>query len=662
MDDRAPAVVSTQAAASPAGSSRHGRRRWGILLFAEILGASATVATLMTGQPPSPVADRYWAGVFTLATLGSASIAVLYVLCLHVLGTHPRAIAIRRAALTLLPALLGGLITAFTALDPDVAQMLRVLPRLRLLIGVALGSITAGTIWATLLWTADEGRGWLRVLRLWKAPAFYTGLAGFLVFVASGGGHLYSADEWAAYAVAHSLATRASILVRDYDPYPLAHIGVRDITPPGERPAAGYTKWPLLPSVAAAPIYALAQAIGSEPDRESELYAHEKRGRPLVSLLVGPTWAAATLAVVVWLLRGAGYGLGTALTVAGLLAVATPWWPYSKTLLNVVPAGFLLVTGLGAAARSQPGRWSWPVVAGVAAGLASATRYELLLLVVPIGALVVAQSWTKGHTSPLRGAIMPVAAYTGAWAAAVVVGVLLPNMLTSGHPLDFGYGSQQTLAGWSDKPYIGIYGTLMSPGFGLFVHAPVLALAALAVIWLREDVPHLATVIAAIAVGFVLFYGSFGAWRAEPTWASRYLVTMTPMLCLPLAAFIKRNARNYMAMGALAGLGLWGAVVNGLAVLIDFNRGWQNLWAMDASLWSITWTPNFSVIGAQLRLLRLWYGQQQGSFDLYLAAHAGWLVVALLAAAALVLVVGLLRTGDDSLASDKLRLHRRRND
>lgn len=659
MDDRAPAVVSTQAAASPAGSSRHSRRRWGILLFAEILSASATVATLMTGQPPSLLADRYWVGVFTFATLGSASIAVLYVLCLHVLGKHPRAIAIRRAALTLSPALLGGLTTAFAALDPDVAGALRVLPRLRLLIGVALGSIAAGTIWATLLWTADEGRGWLRVLRLWKAPAFYTGLAGFLVFMASGGGHLYSADEWATNALAHSLATRASILVRDHDPYPLHHIGVRDVTPPGEQPAAGYTKWPLLPAVVAAPVYALAQAVGSEPDRDSELYAHEKRGRPLVSLLVGPAWAAATLAAVVWLLRGAGYGLRTALIVAGLLSIATPWWPYSKTLLNVVPAGFLLVMGLGAAARSQPGRWSWPVVAGVAAGLASATRYELLLLVVPIGALVAAQSWSKSHTTRLRGAIVPVAAYAGAWAAVVAVGVLLPNILTSGHPLDFGYGSQQTLAGWSDKPHIGIYGTLMSPGFGLFVHAPVLALAALALVWLREDAPHLATVIAAIAVGCILFYGSFGAWRAEPTWASRYLVTMTPMLCLPLAAFIRRNAHNYVAMGALAGLGLWGTIVNGLAVLIDFNRGWQNLWSMDASLWIITWTPNFSVIGAQLRLLRLWYGQQQGSFDLYLAAHAGWLVVALLAAAALLLVVGLVRTGGDSLASGRPRLHRR---
>ena len=254
------------------------------------------------------------------------------------------------------------------------------------------------------------------------------------------------------------------------------------------------------------------------------------------------------------------------------------------------------------------------------------------------------------------------AAYIGAWAAVVAIGVLLPNMVTSGHPLDFGYGSQQTLAGWSDKPHIGIYGTLMSPGFGLFVHTPVLALAALALVWLREDAPHLATVIAAIAVGCILLYGSFGDWRAGVSWGPRYLVTMTPMLCLPLAAFIKRNARNYMAMGALAGLGLWGAVVNGLAVLIDFNRGWQNLWAMDASLWSITWTPNFSVIGAQLRLLRLWYGQQQGSFDLYLAAHAGWLVVALLAAAALVLVVGLVRTGDESLASGKPKLHRRWND
>ena len=71
---------------------------------------------------------------------------------------------------------------------------------------------------------------------------------------------------------------------------------------------------------------------------------------------------------------------------------------------------------------------------------------------------------------------------------------------------------------------------------------------------------------------------------------------------------------------------------------------------MDASLWIITWTPNFSVIGVQLRLLRFWYGQQQGGFDLYLAAHAGWLVVALLAAAAMVLVVGLARASNTPLA------------
>ncbi len=669
MDDRAPTLVGAEAAATPVGNPqqvhRPTARRWGQLLFAEVLSASVTMATLVTGQPPNLVADRSWAGVFVLAGLGSASLTALYIVCLHVLGKRSRATTLRRAALTLSPVLLGGLVTAVAALDPDVAGALRVMPRLRLLIGVALGSIAAGTIWATLLWAADEGRGWLRALRLWKAPAAYTGLAGFLVFVASGGGHLYSADEWAAYAVAHSLATRASILVRDNDPYPLHHIGIlagqsrtdggrggaalaryRDVTPPAEQPAAGYSKWPLLPSLAAAPIYALARTVGSEPDRASELFANEKRGRPLVPLLVGPAWGAATLAGVVWLLRGAGYGLGTALIVAGLLAFATPWWPYSKTLLNVVPAGFLLVVGLGAAARSQPGRWRWPVVAGVAAGLASATRYELLLLVVPLGALIAAKSWSKTRNAPLRGEIVPLVAYAGAWAAVVAVGVLLPNMVTSGHPLDFGYGSQQTLAGWSDKPHIGIYGILLSPGFGLFVHAPVLALAALALVWLWEDAPPLATVIAAIAAGFILFYGSFGDWRAGATWGPRYLVTMTPLLCLPLAAFIRRNARSYVAMGALAGLGLWGAAVNGLAVLFAFTRGWQNLWALDASLWSSTWTPQFSLIGAQLRLLRLWYEQQQGSFDLYLAAHAGWLVVALLAAAAVVLVVGLARAGD----------------
>ena len=465
-----------------------------------------------------------------------------------------------------------------------------------------------------LLWTADEGRGWLRALRLRGAPAVSAGLAGFLVFVASAGGHFYSADEWAVYAVAHSVATRASIQVRDNDPYPLHEMGIRVVTPPPAQPAAGFSKWPTLPSLAAAPVYALARTVGSEPDRASEMFANEKRGRPLISLIAGPSWAAATLAAVVWLLRGAGYGVGTASAAAALLAFATPWWPYSKTLLNVVPAGFFLIAGLGAAARSTSGRWMWAALAGGAAELAVATRYELLLVVAPLGALVVVRAWSKIGATPLRGAVVPLVAYLGTWAATVSIGVLLPNAMTSGHPLDCGYGTHQTLTGWSNRPHIGIYGILLSPGFGLFVHAPKLAVGALALVWLWEDSPALASVIAVISVGCVLYYGSFEDWRAGATWGPRYLVSVTPLLTLPLAAFLRRNDRNYIAMGAVSGLALWGIAANGLAVLIAFTRGWQDLWAMDASLWSITWTPQFSLIGAQLRLLRLWYEQEQGSF------------------------------------------------
>ena len=617
-------------------------RPWLLLLCAEILSASATIATLTTGQPPSIASDRTWIGLFALAALGSTFFMALYALSLHVLGGFSGAYSLRRAALTLTPILLGGLFAGMLGLAPDVADAMRILARLRLLLGIGLISVVSCVVWATVLWTTDEGRGWLHTIQFGKAPALYASLAVFLVMIASGGGHLYSADEWAVYAVTHSIATRGSLLVRDNDPYPLYQMGIRPVASSDDG-QAGYSKWPLLQSVIAVPIYMLAQIFGSEPDRESVLIANGKRGRPLVLLLVGPAWAAAAAAAVVWLLRGAGYGTGTALVVAALMAFSTPWWPYSKTLLNVVPAGCLFLVGLGAAVRSLPGRWQWPLVAGVAAGLASAARYELLLLVVPLGFVVAARCWSVNRVALLRGAIVPLGVFAGAWAAVVAIAVLLPNAVARAHPLNFGYGGQQTLEGWSSDPHIGIYGILLSPGFGLLIYAPVLALAGLALVWMREDAPILAAVIAASVIGLIVFYGSFHVWQGGSTWGPRYLVTIVPLLCLPLAAYVKRNADNIAAMVVLAGLGLYGFLVNSLAVLFDFNRGWQNLWSLGASPWHIVWTPPFSLIGAHLRLLRLWYRHSQGSFDLYLAAHAGWLQVALLMAA-VVLAVGLARS------------------
>lgn len=620
-----------------------GEPRLWLLLGIEILSASAAAATLTTGQPPSFASDRAWVGLFLLSALGSVIAAAVLITSLRCLGKLTPQSALRRAALTFLPALPGGLIAAVAGLAPEFADVLKTLARLRLLIGVAVLVVVTGTAWTVLLWTADEGRGWLRRLPFGKAPAWFVGLAVFLAMVVSGGGHLYSPDTWAVYSVSHSLATRGSLLVRDNDPYPLYQMGIRPVTLVENVPA-GYSKWPLLQSLAAVPAYLLARAVGSEPDHESATIANEKRGRPLVLLLVGPAWAAGAAAAVVWLLRGAGYGTGAALTVVLLMAFCTPWWPYAKTLFNAIPAGCLLVVSLGAAARSSPGTWRWPLAAGVAAGLAGAARYELLLLVAPLVLVVAARCRPAQPTALARWSLLPAAAFAGAWAATGTVAVLLPNLVTRGTLLDFGYGGQQTLAAWSNDPHVGIYGILMSPGFGLLVYAPVLALAGLALVWMWEDAPELAAAIAAIAIGLVVLYGSFHTWQAGLTWGPRYLVTTVPLLCLPLAAYVQRNAHNAMAMGVLGGLGAYGFLVNGLAVLFDFNRGWHNLWSLGASPWHIVWTPHFSPIGAHVRLLRGWYAHSQGSFDLYVATYAGWLAVCLLAIA-VALFVGVARAG-----------------
>ncbi|MAG37461.1 MAG: hypothetical protein CL878_14595 [Dehalococcoidia bacterium] len=105
-------VVSAESTSVPEGPPTEDRRpsvrRWGLLALVEAVSATATAATLLTGQPTSLLADRYWAGAFTIAGLGSLVLTMLYVVSLQFLGRCTRAVALRRASLTLTPAFIRG--------------------------------------------------------------------------------------------------------------------------------------------------------------------------------------------------------------------------------------------------------------------------------------------------------------------------------------------------------------------------------------------------------------------------------------------------------------------------------------------------------------------------------------------------------------------------
>ena len=120
------------------------------------------------------------------------------------------------------------------------------------------------------------------------------------------------------------------------------------------------------------------------------------------------------------------------------------------------------------------------------------------------------------------------------------------NWVKTGSIFLTGYGEQTRGTDFGLKPYIGLFGTLFSSGFGLFTFNPITILGVFSLLILA-----IGRRVEAVVFGTIIL----------------------------------------------------GVAINFLAVLFDFNVGWLDLWDHHASLTQIEFDPHFSTIGAHLRLL-----------------------------------------------------------
>lgn len=548
--------------------------------------------------------------------------------------------------------------------------------RLATLVVVALLSGIATGMAALRLMEA-RSRALTRIVRRTGVPALV--FAGALaVLLASAGGHLYTPDEWTIYGAAAGLIEHGIPAAYADQPYPLHLLG--GVVPSVERESGRlervYPKYGILPAVLAAPVYAVARITGPGPDLPQlpgGAFPFENRALPLVPLLVNPSLTAATAALLYSVASILGYDRRAALVAAGGYLFGSLAWPYSKTLLNMTPAGLALLGAFWCVLRARgpaggsssriawssrleaagsgrgrrhgggaPDRLSgevgratggWIAGAGLCAGLAVATRYEALLFALPIAA------WSGAlGLRPVR-ALRGLALFGAGLGVAAVPLVMGINVLRTGSPLDAGYGAEGTLGSLLEKPWYGWFGIVLSPGCGLIPHTPLMALGVLAVAWLWEDDPAPALVCGAITLGAIAYYGSLSTtWCAFATWGPRYFVAVAPLMALPLASLWQRlphQGRNPFVALMGGGLLLWSAGTNLLAVLVDFNRGWQDHWSQGVTYLETSWLPFFSGITAHVRLLRQWLLDGQGGLDLYLLyalGPVGVVVVAVLLA------------------------------
>ncbi len=438
-----------------------------------------------------------------------------------------------------------------------------------------------------------------------------------LVYLLSSGAHAYSVDEITNYASARALVETGSPDLGGDQPIPreqlltLAH-------PTADRLTGRYG---LLSWAAITPAYLVAKWIGSEPPSPSPAFPQPSVVRPLAALLYGPVVAATLVGATYLLGRNLSLRPRYALAAALLLAFASPLWVYAKGLANIPLAALLAILTLLAISTNIPGARRW-AIAGALAGLTVVVRPELIAFALVVGTVSLL-TWRAGWRTGLTCS----GTFAASSAAIVLPGVGLWNIYRTGEFFDVGYRTASIL--WqTDRAYIGVFGVLASPSFGLMVFMPVAAIGLWGLLRMAGSRPIWLAMLALVVVA-TIGYGSFRDWHGGVSWGPRYLTAVTPFLALGVGALLQARMTTWLMRLTTAGLAAWSLGLSVLGVLFDYQRGWQNLWEHGARPEQVLWNPHFSLIGAHLRLARHWQDGLIGP-DLYLFQRFGpWAFVLL---------------------------------
>jgi hypothetical protein len=309
-------------------------------------------------------------------------------------------------------------------------------------------------------------------------------------------------------------------------------------------------------SIVGLPFYAAGQAV-------SHLVGDEHR-HLVVRLFVMFTNSAVTaaIAVVVFLLTTQlGASRRSSVALALVYALGTMAWAHAKTFFSEPLAALLVAVAVLLAFRSaEQGRPSLAAWSGLASGGALMARASTGLFPPLIAAYLLGAVMRRFG---LRRGVTSVAAYgAGAIPTLVLLGALnwwrYGSMLDPGYekiPLDFPLRS-------------GLGGLFLSPGKSIFLYAPVLLIAVLALpVAIRRRPPEVLLLLAA-GLANAVFFARFQYWHGDHAWGPRYLQIVLPLMVVLCAPVLVRAPWRRAAGVA----GVVGVVVAGLpGVVLYYN-------------------------------------------------------------------------------------------
>lgn len=403
------------------------------------------------------------------------------------------------------------------------------------------------------------------------------------LYLATVSGH-YGGDGFHSYLTAESLVLDGDLAILDR-PFGIEEMsrGAR-LTAPAGTGGRHYSQYGLALPALEAPLYAIGRLIA--------------RGAPsippdYVTMGVVSTLNALLTAAIVALLFVAARRYGSrgrfSLLAPFAFGIGSFAWGNSRLgfaeplLALSLLAAFLLIER-EREASAERGRSL--LLAGAALGLAIQAKVYAVIL-VPI---ISVAAWTAVPRGPARRRAFLLFALPVAFALvalAVANSARFGNPLRTGYEIGAGEGAGDRFDPGTRTPGR-ILGLLVSPGKGILLYAPVVALALLLFGRFGRARPRAGAWFIALLGTHLLFYGSHTVWHGMSGWGPRYLLPITPFLLLPLAdpAVISAASRRFAWLLVAAG-----ALIEIPVLLVNLSRHIETFGERGMRFWSFADSP-----------------------------------------------------------------------
>jgi hypothetical protein len=404
--------------------------------------------------------------------------------------------------------------------------------------------------------------------------AFWTGLFLFSIYLLTFSGKLHVMDEFVGFAVGNNWVQHGRPDVNQFIWTNHWHS-----TPPGVWGADGnlYTKKAPGISLAAAPLIWLGHTLPGL----NAVHLGLLTSMIIIAITGGVLFIWLVELKISWpvaLLTALAYGLCTmALVYARLL------WEHS-IIAFVFLSGVWTVYKISHSTESRR-RWAWLMGCSLSMAVALTMRFEalfavalfgvcLFLLTRPLPAQLSAKNfWTLLQDTTRWGwlmlySILPF--FTLLW-------LLYFNAARFGSISETGYNREILF----QRPWVGMYGLLLSPSTGLFIYAPLTLLIFFGLRPARRRLPGAYFwLIIGLCLFYWAFYGSWFSWGSTWVWGPRFMLHTLPLLMLFVAETVEwithRPNRWPLWVGVVL-LALAGFFINFLGVVVDLNEHFLRL-------------------------------------------------------------------------------------